>query len=39
MSAEELKRRRESGDQFIGRVLESPKLFVVGDEDGLAGMA
>jgi predicted nucleotidyltransferase len=36
MSAEELRRRRESGDQFVRRVLDSPKLFVVGDEDELA---
>ena len=36
MSAEELRRRRESGDQFVSRVLDAPKLFVVGDEDELA---
>jgi predicted nucleotidyltransferase len=36
MSAEELGRRRKSGDQFLSRVLGSPKLFVVGDEDELA---
>ncbi len=29
-------RRRESGDDFLRRVLDSPKLFVVGDEDELA---
>jgi DNA-binding transcriptional ArsR family regulator len=28
--------RRASGDQFLSRVLSSPKLFVVGDEDELA---
>lgn len=36
MDAKELRRRRESGDHFILRVLESQKLFVVGDEDELA---
>jgi predicted nucleotidyltransferase len=35
MDAGELRRRRESGDHFILRVLESQKLFVVGDEDEL----
>jgi hypothetical protein len=39
MSAEELRRRRESSDQFVGRVLDSPKLFVVGDEDELERLA
>lgn len=36
MDAVELRRRRASGDQFLLRVLESAKLFVVGDEDELA---
>jgi len=36
MSSDELRRRRDSGDQFVSRVLDSPKLFVVGDEDELA---
>ncbi len=36
MDAAELGRRRASGDHFLLRVLESPKLFVVGDEDELA---
>jgi len=35
MDAVELRRRQESGDHFILRVLESQKLFVVGDEDEL----
>ena len=38
VSADELRRRLESGDQFIRRVLDSPKLFVVGDEDELKGL-
>jgi hypothetical protein len=33
MDAAELRRRRASEDHFLLRVLESPKLFVVGDED------
>ena len=32
----EFRRRRESGDQFLLRVLDSPRLFVVGDDDELA---
>lgn len=32
----EFRRRHGSGDPFLLRVLESPKLFVVGDEDELA---
>jgi predicted nucleotidyltransferase len=32
----EFRRRRQSGDHFVLRVLESPRLFVVGDEDELA---
>jgi predicted nucleotidyltransferase len=36
MDAVELRRRRASGDHFLLRVLESAKLFVVGDEDELA---
>jgi DNA-binding transcriptional ArsR family regulator len=36
MSNAEFRRRRESGDHFVLRVLESPKLFVVGDQDELA---
>jgi predicted nucleotidyltransferase len=38
MSADELRRRREAGDQFVSRVLSSPKLFAVGDEDELERM-
>lgn len=36
MGGEEFRRRRESGDHFLLRVLDSPKLFVVGDDDELA---
>jgi predicted nucleotidyltransferase len=32
----EFSRRRESGDHFLLRVLDSPRLFVVGDDDELA---
>ena len=36
MDTAEFSRRRGSGDHFLLRVLDSPKLFVVGDEDELA---
>ena len=36
LEVDEFKRRRQSGDDFLSRVLESPRLFVVGDEDELA---
>jgi DNA-binding transcriptional ArsR family regulator len=36
MGKAEFRRRRESGDHFLRRVLDSPKLFVVGDDDELA---
>jgi DNA-binding transcriptional ArsR family regulator len=36
MDAAEFNRRRGSGDHFLLRVLDSPKLFVVGDDDELA---
>ncbi len=35
MDTAEFTRRRGSGDHFLLRVLDSPKLFVVGDEDEL----
>ena len=38
LEVDEFRRRCQSGDGFLGRVLESPKLFVVGDEDELAGL-
>ena len=36
MSAEEFGERRRAEDHFLKRVIGSPKLFVVGDEDELA---
>jgi len=36
LEVDEFKRRRESGEHFLLRVLDSPRLFVVGDDDGLA---
>ena len=36
LEAGEFKRRRKSGDHFLLRVLDSPRLFVVGDDDELA---
>jgi DNA-binding transcriptional ArsR family regulator len=36
LEAGEFKQRRESGDHFLLRVLDSPRLFVVGDDDELA---
>ena len=36
LEVDEFRRRRQSGDDFLSRVLGSPKLFVVGDEDELA---
>ncbi|MBD3366925.1 MAG: toxin-antitoxin system toxin subunit [Candidatus Eisenbacteria bacterium] len=36
MSRDEFSERLKSGDRFLGRVVDSPKLFVVGDEDELA---
>lgn len=36
MSAEEFKDRKRAENHFVRRVVDSPKLFVVGDEDELA---
>ncbi len=36
MLPSEFKQRRDSGDHFVLRLLESPKLLVVGDQDELA---
>ena len=36
MSRDEFTERLKSGDHFLGRVIDSSKLFVVGDEDELA---
>ena len=37
MKVEEFRRRQEKGDQFVAEVLESPKLFIIGTEEELAG--
>jgi predicted nucleotidyltransferase len=36
MSKAEFNQRRKAGDHFLLRVLDAPKLFVVGDDDELA---
>jgi len=36
MSAEEFRERQRAEDHFLRRVIDSPKLFVVGDDDELA---
>lgn len=36
ITAEEFRERRRAEDHFLRRVIDSPKLFVVGDEDELA---
>jgi DNA-binding transcriptional ArsR family regulator len=38
MTVEEFRRRKEKGDHFLSNVLESPKLFIVGNENDLAAM-
>jgi uncharacterized protein len=38
MTREEFRRRLEKGNKFLSQVLESPKLFIIGSEEGLAGM-
>ena len=38
MTVEEFRRRREQGDRFVSKVMESPKLFIIGTEEGLAGI-
>ena len=38
MTMEEFRRRQETGDHFISNVLESPKLFIIGDKNDLAAM-
>lgn len=38
MSVEELRKRIRSGEHFLGRVLQSRKLFVVGNENELEAM-
>ncbi len=38
-SEKEFIKRKEEQDQFLDRVLESPKIFIVGSEDDIAEMA
>jgi len=38
LTVEEFRRRKEKGDHFLSNVLESPKLFIVGNENDLATM-
>jgi DNA-binding transcriptional ArsR family regulator len=38
MTIDEFKKRRNEGEHFLTRVLESPRLFVIGTEDELAGL-
>jgi predicted nucleotidyltransferase len=38
MTVEEFRRRQEKGDNFLSNVLESPKLFILGNENDLAAM-
>ena len=38
MTVEEFRRRKEKGDHFLSNVLESPKLFIMGNENDLAAM-
>ena len=39
VTPEEFKRRVAAGDHFLGEVMSSPKIFVKGSEDELAGLA
>jgi len=38
MSIDEFRKRKQSGEHFINRVLESTKIFIKGSEDDLAEM-
>jgi len=38
MTVEEFDRRKATGDHFLSNVLESPKLFIIGNENDLAAM-
>jgi DNA-binding transcriptional ArsR family regulator len=38
MTMEEFQRRKQKGDHFLSNVLESPKLFIIGNENDLATM-
>jgi predicted nucleotidyltransferase len=39
LTVEEFRRRQEKGDHFLSNVLESPKLFITGNENDLAAMS
>jgi len=36
MSVEEFRQRKQKGDHFLSNVLESPKLFIIGNDNDLA---
>jgi len=38
MTVEEFQRRQQKGDHFLSNVIESPKLFIIGNENDLAAM-
>ena len=38
MSVEEFRKRKQFGEHFLSHVLDSPKLFIIGNEDELAGL-
>jgi len=38
LTVEEFRHRKEKGDHFLSNVLESPKLFIVGNENDLTAM-
>lgn len=38
MTMDEFRRRQATGDHFLSNVLESPKLFIIGNENDLAAM-
>lgn len=38
LSEAEFKKRKRSGEHFLSSVLNSPRLFIIGDEDDLAAM-
>jgi len=38
MSVEEFNKRKRTGDHFLNRVLESPILYIIGNENELAAM-
>lgn len=39
MSEDEFGSRRAEGDHFVASLLESPKVFLIGDEDGLSRLS